>query len=62
MDMGGLNLFSMEVIGVIILLAALVWVVARTRSIGKETSNPRTEEATRQLYEAEDKAAKQEER
>ena len=62
MDMGGLNLFSMEVIGVVVLLAALVWAVLRTRSKGKETSNPRTEEATRELYEAEDKAAKQEER
>jgi hypothetical protein len=32
--------------------------VLRTKSRGKSTSNPRTEEATRQLYEAEDKAAK----
>ena len=62
MDTGGLNLFTMEVIGIVILLAALVWVVARTRSKGKETSNPRTEQATRELYEAEDKSAKQEER
>lgn len=61
MDMGGLNLFTMEVIGVVILLVVLVWVVARTRSKGKETSNPRTEEATRELYEAEDKAAKNKE-
>lgn len=59
MDMGGLNLFTMEVIGVVILLAVLVWVVARTRSKGKESSNPRTEEATRELYEAEDEAAKE---
>ena len=62
MDTGGLNLFTMEVIGIVILLAVLVWAVARPRSKGKETSNPRTEEATRELYEAEDKAAKQEER
>ena len=62
MDTGGLNLFTMEVIGVVILLAALVWVVVRTRSKGKESSPRRTEEATRELYEAEDKAAKQEER
>ena len=61
MDTGGLNLFTMEVIGVVILLAVLIWVVARTRRKGKETSNPRTEEATRELYEAEDKAAKNEE-
>jgi uncharacterized MAPEG superfamily protein len=62
MDLGGINLFSMEVIGVIILLVVLIWVVATTRSKGKETSNPRTEQATRELYEAEDRAAKQEER
>ena len=61
MDMGGVNLFTMEVIGVVILGAILVWAVLRTRSRGKETSNPRTEEATRELYEAEDKAAKNEE-
>ena len=62
MDTGGLNLFTMEVIGVVILLVALVWVVARTRSKGKESNPRRTEEATRELYEAEDKAAKQEDR
>jgi hypothetical protein len=62
MDMGQLNLFSMEVIGVIVLGLVLLWAVLRTRSKGKETSNPRTEEATRELYEAEDKAAKNEER
>ena len=61
MDMGGLNLFSMEVIGVVILFAVLVWAVLRTRSKGKESSPPRTEQATRENYEAEDKAAKQEE-
>ena len=61
MDMGGLNLFSMEVIGVVVLLAVLIWAVLRTRSKGRETSNPRTEQATRDLYEAEDKAAKEEE-
>ena len=61
MDLGGLNLFTMEVIGVVILLLALIWVVMRTRSKGKESSPPRTEQATRELYEAEDKAAKQKE-
>ena len=62
MDTGGLNLFTMEVIGAVILLVALAWVVVKTRSKGKETSNPTTERATRELYEAEDRAAKQEER
>jgi cytochrome c-type biogenesis protein CcmH/NrfF len=60
MDMAGVNLFVMEVIAVVILGAILVWAVLRTRSRGKETSNPRTEEATRKLYEAEDRAAKNE--
>ena len=61
MDMGGINWLVMDVIAVAILGAIILWVVMRTRSKGKETSNPRTEEATRDLYEAEDKAAKQEE-
>ena len=61
MDMGGLNWLLIDVVAVAILLGALIWVVMRTRSKGKETSNPRTEQATRELYEAEDKAAKQEE-
>jgi hypothetical protein len=61
MDTGGLNLFTMEVIGVVILGVVLIWAVVRTRSAGKSTSNPRTEQATRDLYEAEDKAAKREE-
>ncbi len=60
MDTGGLNLFTMEVIGVILLGVVLVWAVLRTRSKGKSTSNPRTEQATRDLYEAEDEAAKRE--
>ena len=61
MDTGGFNLFTMEVIGVAILLAALIWVVMRTRSKGKESSPPRTEQATRENYEAEDRAAKNKE-
>ena len=58
MDTGGLNLFTMEVIGVVILGAVLIWAVLRTRSKGRSTSIPRTEQATRDLYEAEDEAAK----
>jgi hypothetical protein len=61
MDTGGLNLFTMEVIGVVILGAVLIWAVLRTRSKGRATSNPRTEQATRDLYEAEDRAAKRHE-
>ena len=61
MDMGVVNWVVIDVIAVVILGAVLLWAVLRTRSRGKETSNPRTEEATRELYEAEDKAAKNEE-
>lgn len=61
MDMGGLNWLIIDVIAVAVLLAVLIWLVMRTRSKGRETSNPRTEEATRELYEAEDKAAKNKE-
>jgi hypothetical protein len=60
MDTGGLNLFTMEVIGVIILGAVLVWAVLRTRSKGKSANDPLTEQATRDHYEAEDEAAKRE--
>ena len=61
MDTGGLNLFTMEVIGVVILGAVLICAVLRTRSKGRSTSNAMTERATRDLYEAEDKAAKRHE-
>src|SRR5688500_499145 len=56
MDTGGLNWFLIDVVAVGILLVALIWVVMRTRSKGKETSSPRTDAATRERYEAEDKA------
>ena len=55
MDMGGLNLALMENVGVVILFAALVWVVMRTRSKGKESSPEKTERATHELYEEEER-------
>ena len=55
MDMGGFNLFLIEVVGAVILLALMLWVVMRTRSKGKETSNPTTERATHELYEEEER-------
>jgi len=61
MDMGNFNLTMMEIIGAAVLLLVLVWAVIRTKSKGRETSNARTEEATRELYQAEDRAAKQDE-
>jgi hypothetical protein len=59
MDLGGLNLFTIEVIGVVILGALLVWVVLKTRSKGKESSPERTERATRELYAEEERRREQ---
>ena len=55
MDLGGINVFFMEVVGAVLLLALLAWAVMRTRSKGKETSNPTTERATRELYAEEER-------
>ena len=55
MDLGGINLFTVEVIGVIILGILLAWVVIRTRSKGKQSSPERTERATRELYAEEER-------
>ena len=54
MDLGGLS-FTTIGIAVIILGALLAWAVMRTRSKGKETSNPTTERATHELYEEEER-------
>jgi hypothetical protein len=59
MDLGGINLFTVEVIGVIILGAVLVWAVLRTRSKGRSTSNGTTERATRNLYQEEERRREQ---
>jgi uncharacterized membrane protein len=58
MDMGGINLFFIEVVGAIILLAVMLWAVMRTRSKGKESSTRTTERATRDLYEEEERRRK----
>ena len=58
MDTGGINLFVIEVIGAIILLAVIAWAVARTKSKGRQTSNPTTEQATRDLYAEEERRRK----
>jgi hypothetical protein len=59
MDIGGINLLTVEVIGVMILLAVILFAVARTRSKGKESSNPTAERATRELYEEEERRREQ---
>jgi uncharacterized membrane protein len=55
MDLGGINIFFMEVVGAIILVAVIFWAVMRTRSKGKESSPETTERATRELYEEEER-------
>ena len=55
MDLGGINLFFIEVVGAVILLAVIVYAVMRTRSKGKSTSNATTERATHELYEEEER-------
>jgi hypothetical protein len=55
MDLGGINIFFMEVVGAVLLFALLVWAVMRTRSKGRESSNPTTERATRELYAEEER-------
>ena len=59
MDLGGINLFTIEVVAVIILGAILAWAVLRNRSKGKETSNPTTERATHELYKEEERRREQ---
>jgi uncharacterized membrane protein len=58
MDMGGINVFFMEVVGAVILFALLVWVVMRTRSKGRKSSPEQTERATRELYADEERRRK----
>ena len=55
MDMGGFNWLIMDVVAVVVLLAVIVWVVMRTRSKGKESSPEKTERATHELYEEEER-------
>ena len=58
MDLGGLNLVTMEVIGVIVLGLVILFAVLRTRSKGKASSPERTERATRELYAEEERRRK----
>jgi hypothetical protein len=58
MDIGGMNLALIEVIGAALLGVALLYAVLRTKSRGKQDSNPTTERATRELYAEEDRARK----
>ena len=59
MDVGGLHLGTMEIIGVVVLLVVLLWAVNRVRSGGKKDSPARTEQATHELYREEDRRREQ---
>jgi hypothetical protein len=58
MDIGGMNLALIEVIGAALLGLAMLYAVIRTKSRGKQDSNPTTERATRELYAQEERARK----
>ena len=56
MDLGGFNLAFIEIGLVAVLGLALLYAVIRTKSRGKQDSNPTTERGTRELYADEERA------
>lgn len=54
MDLGGISWGLQTIIGAAILAAVLLWVLLRNREVTPEEKQ-RTEEATRKLYEEEDR-------
>ena len=56
MDLGGFSWAMIEVVGVALLGLILLYMVLRTRSRGKQDSNPTTERATKELYAKEERA------
>ena len=58
MDLGGINLALIEVVGVVLLGLALLYAVIRTKSRGKQDSNPTIERETRQRYADEERRRK----
>ena len=55
MDMGGINWLIIDVVAVVILGAIILWAVMHTRSKGKKSSPEKTERATHELYEEEER-------
>ena len=56
MDVGGFHWFSIEVIGVVLLGAVLLWAILRNRARGSNAASPDvTEQATRDLYAEEER-------
>lgn len=58
MDLGGFNLAFIEIGLVALLGVALLYAVLRTKSRGKQDSNPTTERATKELYAEEERERK----
>ena len=58
MDLGGINLALIEVVGVVLLGLALLYAVIRTKSRGKQDSNPTIERETRDRYAEEERERK----
>ena len=50
MDLGGMNLVLIEVVGVAVLGIALLYMVMRTKSRGKQDNSPADDRETRARY------------
>ena len=55
MDFGGFQLGLIEIGAVLVLLVVILWGVMRVRSKGRSSSPPKTERATHQLYQEEER-------
>ena len=55
MDLGGLNLALIGIVGIALLGLALLYSVLKTRSRGKQDSNPTIERETRERYAEEER-------
>ena len=58
MNFGGINLGMIGAVGIVLLGLALLYAVLRTRSRGKQDSNPTIERETRERYAEEERERK----
>lgn len=58
MDIGGINLALIEIVGAALLGLALLYAVIRTRSRGKQDNTAATERETRERYAEEERKRK----
>ena len=58
MNLGGINLAMIGAVGIVLLGLALLYAVLRTRSRGKQDSNPTIERETRERYAEEERERK----